>query len=239
MNIRQALVRSWVLLISILLTSCFESREEFWIDSTGGGRGEVTLSLPAAAIRLHGGESGVEARIDRLLGDSAGVSRVEREVSIDGDRATVRMKFHFDSAMDLAETAESPAMKGMPAPVSHLIGEIRVQLRGRTLEYTRSIRPDRALPGSALLPASSFDGRLVTIMHLPAPVTDSNATQVEDAGRTLVWDIPLAEAMKRPPALRFRMNVPIPWQLVVGVAVPLSLACGIVIVKRRRAAASS
>jgi hypothetical protein len=95
------------------------------------------------------------------------------------------------------------------------------------LDFTRTLSPSKALPGWALLPASPLDGHhLVYIIHLPAAATDSNATRVSDAGRTLVWDMPLAMALKAPFRTHFLMPIPIPWALVTTIAIPLSLACG-------------
>lgn len=73
------------------------------------------------------------------------------------------------------------------------------------------------------------------IMHLPSVPMESNATRVENAGRTLVWDIPLSQALKSPVVTRFKMQIPIPWHLVATIAVPLSgVACATVLLRRRK-----
>jgi len=227
-------VRLLAVSAAVLLASCIDSREEFWIDSRGGGRGEITYVLPAAALRLHGGEAGVTAMIDDFLSKAPAIKRASREVSKDGGEATVRLAYEFDSALDLVEIMAGPAIRELPAAAAHLMGDVRVRLRGRSLEYSRSSSPGRALPGASFMPASRLEGRLVTIIHLPAPATESNATRVENGGRTLVWDTPLADAVRQPQVTRFKMKIPIPWNLVLGVALPLGLACGFVIVRLRK-----
>lgn len=218
-----------------VLASCIGSHEEFWIDSRGGGRGEIAYSLPAAALRLYGGEAGVTAMIDEFLRESPAMKRPSREVVQHNGEATVRIAFEFDSAMDLAEIAEGPAIERLPPAVAGLMGDVRVRIRGRSVEYSRVSRPGKALPGAAFMPASHLEGRLVKIIHLPAPATMSNATRVENGGRTLVWETPLAAAVRQSWKTEFKMDVPIPWSLVLGVALPLCLACGFVIVRLRKA----
>jgi hypothetical protein len=82
------------------------------------------------------------------------------------------------------------------------------------------------------MPASSLEGRLVTIMHLPAPASDSNATRTENRGRTLVWETPFATAVKSPVTYRFKMRAPLPWNLLGWIVAPLALLGGVVWIRR-------
>ena len=88
------------------------------------------------------------------------------------------------------------------------------------------------------MPASRLAGhRMISIIHLPAPALDSNATRTADGGRTLVWDTPLAEAVKRPVVSRFKMNIPIPPWAVAAVSLTIAAAAGLLLVyflRRRR-----
>jgi hypothetical protein len=232
MNVFRAALFLTAVAAAILSSSCVDSREEYWIDARGGGRGEMTFTLPAAALRLHGGVAGVEKMIDSFLKEIPGIEATRREVTVNGDRAEVALAFRFDSALDLTEFAESPAMRELPSAVTHLTGHVDVSLRGRELTYTRRSDPGRAIPGVSLLPASRLDGRLVTIIHLPSPANETNATRMENGGRTLVWDTPLADAVKAPLVMHFKMDIPIPWTLVLGVGVPVGLAGVILLVRR-------
>ena len=80
------------------------------------------------------------------------------------------------------------------------------------------------------MPGSQFAGRSLTyIIHLPEAVTESNATRVENAGRTLVWDFPLATAIQAPVTLHFKANIPIPRWAVASVAATVLLLAYFVI----------
>ncbi len=232
MNVFRAAVFLTAMAVAILSSSCVDSREEYWIDARGGGRGEMTFSMPAAALRLHNGEAGVQRMIDSFLKEIPGIEPTHREVTASGDRAQVTLAFTFDSALDLAEFADSPAVRELPSAVTHLTGQVDVSLRGRELSYTRRSDPGRAIPGVSLLPASRLDGRLVTVIHLPSPAKESNATRLENGGHTLVWDTSLADAVKAPLVMHFKIDVPIPWLLVLGVGVPAGLAGVILLIRR-------
>jgi hypothetical protein len=232
--IGRVIIHAVWLLAAALLASCIDSREEFWVDAWGGGRAEITCTLPAAAARLHGGEQGICRMIDDFLAETPAISVAQREVVTVGERVVVKLELEFDSALELAEIADGAAIQRLPSAAAHLLGEVKVEQRGRTMHFTRSSQPGRLLPGAALLPASSLDGRMVTIIHLPAASSASNADRVENNGRTLVWDTPLTEAVRQPRVTRFSLDIPIPWSLVLGVAVPLTLAGGWLIMRLRR-----
>ena len=234
MNPLRAAMHAAVAAAALLAAACVDSREEYWIDSRGGGRAEITLTIPATALRLQGGEQGVTEMIDSFMREIPGVEMTHRGVETHGDRATVEIKLKFGSALDLAEFANSPALRELPSAVRQLTGMVDVSLSGRELSYTRSSHPGRVIPVVSLLPSSRFDGRLVTIIHLPAAAKESNATRLENDGRTLVWDRPLADAMKAPLVTRFKMDIPIPWPLVLGVGMPVGLGCGFLLVRRFR-----
>lgn len=229
----KAALRILSAVICMLLVSCIDGREEYWIGADGSGCAEITYTLPATAVRICGGDASLRGQITGLLGNTPGVTGYDCWTTTENDRVTIHVNTEFKSAMDFKQLA----VEGSPLPsaATHLIGDIRADLHGRTLDFSRTISPSKALPGSSLLPASQFEGRRLTyIMHLPAAVVESNATRVEDSGRTLIWDLPLADAVKAPVVTRFRMDVPIPWKLVTSIALPLSLAGGLVIRKIRR-----
>ena len=106
-------------------------------------------------------------------------------------------------------------MEKLPSSATGLTGSTLVAVSGRTVDFSRTINAGDALPGSPFMPASQFDGhRLTYIMHLPLAAMESNATRTENEGRTLVWDFPLAQAIKGPVATRFKAKVPVPvWLL--------------------------
>lgn len=224
---------------AIQLTSCIDSHEEYWLEADGGGRAEVTYTLPAAVARMHGGDSGIREIVTGFLHKTPEITSSGCEVVTRENRTCVTIRAAFDSALDLKDLASGQSIQSLPSAASHLAGQVRAGLSGRTLDFNRTITPSKALPGSAFLPASQFAGhRLVYIMHLPAAATDSNATRVEDSGRTLVWDIPLEQALGSPITTRFKMEIPVPWTLVTTIALPLSLAGGFAWVRLRKSRAN-
>jgi hypothetical protein len=218
-----------------LLSSCIDTREEYWLEPDGSGRAEFQFSLPAAAASLHGGPSAIREQINGFLKNTPEITASSCDVLTENDRVTIKASASFKSALDFKNLNSESSTKALPSAALHLIGEIRADLHGRTVDFSRTISHAKAVPGHVFIPASQVDGhRVVYIMHLPAAATDSNATRTEDSGRTLVWDIPLADAFKRPVVTSFKMNVPIPWKLVTSIAVPLSLAGGFVFRRIRK-----
>ncbi len=216
-----------VLAIAGLLSSCIDGHEAYWLQADGSGRAEITYQLPAAAAVAHGGEPGLRKLIGGFLKDTPEITTSTVDVTTSENRLQVSIHATFDSALAFKDLASENSVDSLPSSASHLVGDVSVKLRGRTLDFSRTIRAGYALPGSAFLPASRFDGhRMLYIMHLPSTALESNATRVENSGHTLVWDIPLAQALKEPLTTRFKMEAPIPWRLVSAIAVPILLAAG-------------
>jgi hypothetical protein len=232
MNLRNISIRVLAAVISVLLASCIDSREEFWIEADGGGRAQITCTIPAAVARLHGGDDGIRKLIADFLHATPSIKRPNHEVVTAGGRTTVAVEYEFDSALDLMAASSRESLERLPSAAGHLLGRMQAEWSGRSLEITRRISPGEALPGAAFMPASSLDGRLVTIMHLPAPASDSNATRTENRGRTLVWETPFATAVKSPVTYRFKMRAPLPWNLLGWIVAPLALLGGVVWIRR-------
>lgn len=220
----RAIHRMLLSAVVILTSSCIDTREEYWLDANGGGRAHAVYELPLAVARAQGGPEGIKNQIDGFLKNTPEIRSSDCSVTIEGERLRVELHAAFDSALDLKEVATGGSIQNLPSAASHLAGEITADLHGRSLVFSRKISAAKALPGAAFLPASQLDGhRMVYIMHLPAPAEESNATRTEDTGRTLVWDIPVSQAVRAPLVTRFKMAIPIPWAWVTGVAVPCSL----------------
>lgn len=226
MRIRTNIIRLLALVTASLLVSCIDGREEVWINADGSGRADITYSLPAAAARFQGGENGVRKMIDDFLSHTPALKNPTCEVTTVDSRLTIHVQASFDSALDLKDISKGESMGKLPSSATGLTGATLVTVSGRTVDFSRTISAGDALPGSSLMPASQFDGRRLTyIMHLPMGPLESNATRTENEGRTLVWDIPLAQAIKGPVATRFKANVPVPAWLLAS-AGALTFAAG-------------
>ena len=226
MELPRQIFRVLIVITACLLASCIDGREEIWLNANGSGRADVSYSLPAAAAKFQGGEAGVRQMIGDFLKNTPAISNSSVEVATDQDRLKIRVRATFDSALDLKAISKGASLEKLPSSASYLAGEMTVDVDGRNIGFARTIAPGKALPGAIFLPVSQFEGRNLTyIIHLPEPATRSNATRVENAGRTLVWDLPLAGAVQTPFTLRFNATIPVPgWAIASVAAVVLLLA---------------
>lgn len=231
------LLRCLTLAAACLLVSCIDGREEIWIKPDGSGRAEFRYSLPAAAAKFHGGEAGVRRMIGDFLKATPQITISRLDVLTADGRLVVQLNTAFDSVLDLMKiSGNSDAFNKLPSSASGLSGQVRLAFRGRSIDFSRTIAAGEALPGAAFLPDSQFEGRrLCYIFHLPGPAIDTNATRIEDGGRTLIWDFPVAEAIRKPIRIKFTARIPIPLWAVAAVAC-LSAGAGWVILRlfRRR-----
>ncbi len=225
-------------LASLLLVSCIDGSEEYWINADGSGRAEITYVLPAAAARFQGGAAGVEKMLADFLATTPAITTSSHRVTENNGNLTLHITATFDSVLELRNLSNGRSIKDLPSSASGLTGDIDVDLIGRQVHASRVISINKALPGASILPASRFAGhQLSYIVHLPVAATVTNATRVEDDGRTLIWDLPLAEAVRAPVTLRFQAPVPLPMAWLVGaiaVMVVLVLASFVFIRHRRR-----
>ena len=226
MGVARHIARLLTAIFACLLVSCIDSHEEIWLNADGSGRVDVRYSLPSAAARFQGGEAGVRRLIGEFLKKTPAISTSSYEVVTDEDRLKIHLQATFDSAMDLKEISKGKSLEKLPSSATHLAGEMKVDLHGRTVDFTRTIAPGKALPGAIFLPPSQFQRRNLTYtIHLPAAASESNATRTADAGRTLVWDYPLATAIQNPVTLQFKAKIPIPaWAITAVTGVVLLLA---------------
>ena len=230
MNFRRSMLRVLACAAAGLLASCIDGREEIWLNADGSGRAEVSYSLPAAAAKLQGGETGVQQMIEGFLKDTPAISASSCEVTTVGDRMHIRVRTSFDSALELKDISTGEALGKLPSSATGLTGDFKIDVHGLTVNFARTIKAGEALPGAGFIPVSRFKDRQLTyIIHLPQAATDSNATRTENSGRTLVWDFPLAVAIQGPVVTRFTAPVPLPrwavvtvWILAALIAVPVA-----------------
>ncbi len=232
---RNPLILVLLAVILGLLPSCIDIHEEYWLSADGGARAELIYQFPKAAAAPYGGESGIRELIDSFLKDTPEITTTTRSVSTQDDRIRVHIVATVRSAAALEKFTQPATIGKLPPSATHLVGDIRAGLHGRTLHFTRTITPSKAFPGASLIPASRLKGhRVLHIVHLPAAASESNATRTAHSGHTLVWDTPLATALKSPVVSRFQMPLPIPWGIVSAIAAPLAAVCGFIVFRFRR-----
>ncbi|WP_411826846.1 hypothetical protein [Luteolibacter sp. AS25] len=211
---------SWLLVLvaALLLSSCFDSREEVWINADASGAARITITLPAVATRLNGGEAGVKKMIGDYLSESPQFSSyiVKSEQTADGLEFDVIVT--FDNVMELRKLSESPAAKKLPSGSASFMGKTHVEFEKLNVNFKRSVELSKAVPGAIFMPRSQLAGHTITtIIHLPLAATSHNAHTVSEGGRTLTWETPLATAFLGPVETTFIMPLPIPWSTIIMV----------------------
>lgn len=229
---KSIVLRLVVLLVSLLLGACLSGREEFWFESNGSGRLQAEYRLPAFAITSLGGEEKLRKTIADYFAKEPGVVLEEFSIEKIRSEARLRLSVTFDSVLQLAqlldqaEKKDGPSEPSLPEPMVKLLGEVKVQRSGMNVDFQRIIDPRQVFAGGLVSPsAQQMKGyQLEYIMHLPTVAKQSNAHQVLDGGRTLVWSYELAEAMKHPVQTNFVTPIPIPgWCWLVLAALALLL----------------
>ena len=240
-RILRVAARAAVLGLAGFLASCIDGREEYWIADNGGGRAEIEYSVPASMAKLEGGDEAIREMLEEFFKGTSAIQQAKCEVATNHGRTRVSVRFAFDSGMKLAEASGHARSGHLPPAVGHIVGEVSAGIKGRTLEFVRTATPDKSIPGAGLLPQGQFDNRkLVFIIHLPVPAKESNATRVTDEGRTLCWETSLADTVNQPLAMRFRMDLPIPWGRILMLMAILSgtVALAVRWIRKRRKTAA-
>lgn len=224
-------------LACLLLSACFDIREELWIHRDGSGRAELAYTIPASALRIGGGSAGMEEKIRELVASQPELRLDSLRVSAHGEEeAKIEVALSTDSMLALLDLRKSEAFGELPAAAGEIVGSIDVRLRGLDLDFTRSIRVREAL-GLAALAIRGEDRRgrrLEYRVHLPAPARESNATRTADGGKTLVWSASLGEALAKPLVTHFRTRLPIPWFVHLAGALVLAGSAALVLRLRRK-----
>ncbi len=235
MPFRHFIIRLATCLGALMLVSCIDGREEYWLNDDGSGSAEISYTLPAAAATFQGGKAGVEKILAGFLKNNPAITSSRHLVTVRDQRITVAVEVTFDSVVDLRKISLGGSSEKLPPSASKLIGSIDLELKGRHVRAERTITVGKALPGASLLPDSQMAGhQLSYIVHLPRAATVSNATRTANGGRTLVWDFPLAAAIRAPQVIRFQAPVPIPLKWLLAAITGFAVVAMAIIVFIRR-----
>ncbi|MCW1886245.1 hypothetical protein OKA04_16020 [Luteolibacter flavescens] len=226
-----------------MLAACFDVREEVWVEPDGRGRAELRYTVPESALMLGGGAAGLEEKIRTLIARQPSLKLDAVSVTAKDDRAVVAVDVSTDSVLSLRKLKKSDDLKSMPESTADIAGHFDVHVRGLDVDFSRSIHVGEALGLASLVIGGTErkDRRLTYIIHLPKPAKEHNATRTDNAGKTLVWDYTLGEALKQPFTTHFRAAIPLPsyvWFIACGLL--LSIAALVIHwgrkLRRRRAA---
>ena len=225
----------WFLILAatVLLTSCFDIREEVWIHRDGSGRIDFSYTVPREAVLLAGGADEIRTTIRSIAASGEGIhlDAIDIEPASSGTRIAVKAR--IDSLASLLDLKKSEAMESMPAMAERINGTFDVRISPRGIDFERRIDFAGALGLAALAipPAERESRRLEYTIHLPTAARTTNADEVLDGGRTLVWRRSLGGALEEPLSIAFDAPLPIPWW--AWVLVLLIAAGGILAVARR------
>lgn len=231
------ILRTMLVAISGLLSCCIDGHEEYWIEQDGSGRAEIRYTIQSSVAQMEGGDEGIRKILGDFLKNNPYITNSRHEVITENSITRVTIRVTFESALKLSQITSGPEIHNLPSSVNHLIGTLKTDLQGRTLELTRTASPAKAIPGAFLMPASSFqENHLVYIIHLPYPASESNATRVTEGGCTLCWDIPLADTLNSPLITRFKVKIPVLWKSICAFGLCVFLVCEFVysLVKKSR-----
>ncbi|MDX1679751.1 MAG: hypothetical protein R3242_03375 [Akkermansiaceae bacterium] len=222
---------SWILHLCalpclLLIASCVDIREEFWIHDDGSAEAEVICDMPRNSSLIMGGPKGVKAIAEKIMANEPCVDSYEVHVSEHDKRLKLRIRCEIDELMSLEQLRDSIARnKELPESVRKMVGEFEVGVKGLThLAVSRTVNPGEALPALRWIPKSKLEGHSITkIMHFPYRIEEHNAHEQWDDGQTLSWKTPLASAIQGPVVYEFTIPAPIPWPWVIAAASILTL----------------
>lgn len=213
-----------ILFIAVGLNSCLDCEEEVWINADASGAGSITITVPAAATSLHGGEAGVKALAEDFLKSSSAFDSYLVGTSTANRRTTIHATFTFSDVRDFLDDSLTENLDHLPSGGREFAGVTEVKFEGLNIAFSRRRELSKAIPGAMFIPQSRLAGHEIkTIIHLPKAATSHNATSAEDAGRTLIWTTPLASAIRAPIETNFKMPLPIPWATVSVIALVILL----------------
>lgn len=196
----------------LLACACFEIKEEVWIESDGSGRAVLSYEVPGSAVTMAGGSDALAAKIREAIGNQPKLKLESVNVKAEGERIKVEVRISTDSVLSLRDLDDSEGFTTMPAAAVDLAGKFDVHRRGFDIDFARTIRVREALglASYTIRDADRQNRRLIYIFHLPTPASESNATEILNGGKTLVWDSSLGDALRQPVVTHFKARIPIP-----------------------------
>lgn len=209
-----------LLLWPLVLTSCFEIKEEVWIHPDTSGRVELNCLVPSSVLLMQGGKSGMERTLDAFFRDTPEFSDTRRLVEdLPGGRSRIQVGVSFDRVLDLVRLKNAPATKRLPPAAAQWIGATSIHMEGLAIHFEHRRSLSAAVPMLNLLPTGTLrEGSLETTLHLPEAPLQSNAPIIRDSGRTQTWRTSLPDALAQPICINLTMKMPIPWALLGTVA---------------------
>lgn len=233
---RKTTCRVFTFLICLLLSSCFDVREEIWIEADGSGRAELTYHFPPQALLALGGITEAKSTIQGFFDKQPDLTLDHLSLVSANGETTLQAAITVRSMLSLLKLKDSESFKSLPPAATDFVGAVQVKVTGNQIDFSRAINLRKAL-GFAALGINSTERanrRLTYIVHLPAAADSHNATRVVDGGRTLVWEKTLGDALEREFVSEFTAQIPLPWWWLLLLVLLLGLMAAVVLRLRSR-----
>lgn len=225
--------------LTLVLTSCIEGEEEVWVNPDGSGKARLKVTAPKLLFAKFGGLETLAADLKDALQTSQNARLLEMETSTQGSRATLEAEIAFRDARKMGGLLKSfrdPPDSPDKCEEEIVFGEVKVHLGVPDLSFSRVIdlRP--------LVPAQSNNAMALKMLgeaqmsyrvHLPTPAKTHNADFISADGKTLAWEIPLAEFLQGSQRMEFTAPLPYLFPLSILAAVLLCLAVGAIFFVRK------
>lgn len=233
------ITRICLILGTLLVSSCLDVREEFWIYEDGRAEAEITCHMTKAATLVLGGPEGAKAMAEKMLADEKSIDSYKVQVTESEKRVSLKVQCSVNDLLDFDTLRKSiQSHKELHPAVRKMVGDFDIHVEGLSgIEIRRTVAPGEAVPALKWLPKSQTEGhRMVKIMHFPHPITDHNARETWDDGRTLMWESTLADAIRSPLVYEFVIPYPLPWAWITAACISLAavMVCIILLAKKRR-----
>ena len=228
-------------LLSILLSSCIEGEEEIFLNGDGSARVVASYRVPSILFSAEDAQDlriGIAEEVGRVKNLKLITNKIEKH---NGDRViVVEISTEDVASLEGALSEHDPALKMKKGDkILHaIIGSIMVNTDGLKVHLNREIHLASLLDeylgssGGSILGKSAF----CYTVHLPRPAVSSNAQEVLNEGRTLVWSHKLADHRHSPIRLSMTSRILIPWWVyVLGgfMVIVLVWACFAIIARKR------
>lgn len=203
-----------------LLVSCIDGEEEVFLRSDGSGRMKVQYRVPGM-IFSDADAKELIAIIDEEVGKKDNLVLVENRVDREHGQKVIRIEVEAASVIELEDMlddheddGDAPPKRSKTDKILHaLLGDMQVEISGLTANVKRDVDLQPLLNeylgrrGGSLLGESEFRYSV----HLPKAVTESNAHQVLNDGKTLKWTYKLRECKQKPIVMDMQAPIPVPW----------------------------
>lgn len=225
-----------LLFAPLLLPSCVEIEEEFWINADSSGNAQVTAKISTLLYQRLPNRSTLAENAQKAAEDTPGVVLTSFATSTEGIETLLTGSITFEDARQIQSfVTRFLELQEIIEEGDEMVKPVQLFVRFPNLHFhctigLKEIAREQNIPKFALSLLSEKD-RIRHIMHLPSAVTSHNATHISEDRKTLQWDLPLSDLLQNDAELTFVSPLPYLWpSLIISVLLLLFL---LVLILRR------